>query len=74
MRAVTRRIDPLFSGLLETLFIERMEQNEDSPGAVARNARKHAPKPLPQATLPVPLAEMVEVRDLAVYELMLEAA
>lgn len=49
-------------------------QPEHGPGAVARNARQHVARAETAAAPPVPLAEEVEVRDLAVYDLMLEAA
>jgi Mu transposase, C-terminal domain len=47
---------------------------EHGPGALPRNARKrYADIPAP-ASAPVRVNEVVEVRDLAVYEQMLEAA
>jgi hypothetical protein len=46
---------------------------EHGPGAAARNARQRFGESAPAAAPPMP-AEIVEVRDLAVYEQMLEAA
>jgi len=46
---------------------------EHGPGAAARNARSRYPELRAASSQPA-LAEVVEVRDLTVYEQMLEAA
>lgn len=45
-------------------------QSDHGPGAAARNARQRYPEPGPTSTAPV--VEQVEVRDLHVYERLLE--
>jgi transposase len=45
-------------------------QSEHGPGAAARNARQRFPEPGPASTAPV--IEQVEVRDLHIYEQLLE--
>lgn len=47
---------------------------EHGPGASARNARRRFAEPAPIGAVARPLAETVEIRDLAVYEQMLEVA
>jgi hypothetical protein len=45
---------------------------EHSPGATGRNVRRRFAEVMPAT--PTPTVDTVEIRDLAVYEQMLEAA
>jgi hypothetical protein len=47
---------------------------EHGPGAVARNARQRYAEAREVVSTPLPLAEAVEIRELQIYEQMLEVA